>query len=457
MRVTLRLRIAAAFAIGMAAVLVATGWLLLVRQRQALIDSLDDSLRARAQLIVPNLEAGKGGLSRVRSRLAASDEAFDQLLDPRGHIVDQIYAPRPVVGPTELARTGGHQLIETTVTGQGQSRLLIEPINRGTGRLYLVVGASESDVQEAIDSLLRVLLVIGPLGILATTAAGWFLAGLALRPVERMRRQAEAISGGDLTRRLHVPDTGDELTRLGTTMNAMLDRVESAVEHERRLVDHASHELRTPLGVARAEVELALGRPRSREELEESLRSVGEEIDRVTRLSEDLLVLARTEEGRVPLRRDSVQLQQVIEQGCAAFLDRAEAQGVDLRVEAADCAVDVDADRLGQAVRNLLDNALRHTPAGGSVRVTAGMRGEDVELAVEDSGRGFPEEMLARAFDPFITAGQADGDRAGTGLGLAIVRAVAQSHGGSAVAENIPGGGARVTIVLPARGVRSPV
>jgi signal transduction histidine kinase len=263
-----------------------------------------------------------------------------------------------------------------------------------------------------------------------------------------MRRQTEAIAHEDLGRRLQVPATGDELARLGTTMNSMLDRVEAAVEHERRLVDLTSHELRTPLGVARAEAALALVRRRSRKELEEGMRVVGRQLDWMSRVSDDLLVLARTQRGRVPVRRTAVDLRAMLEQCCDAWLTQARQRGIELALSADEgVVVEVDADRVRQVVGNLLDNALRYTPPGGSVRIDATLDGPQLRIAVEDSGPGFDARVLADAFEPYVR-GNGARTGAGAGLGLAIVQAVAESHGGGAVAENLPGGGARVTVTI---------
>jgi two-component system OmpR family sensor kinase len=414
--------------------------------------SIDDDLQSRAELIGASVDARGHGVAGVPTRFLDSDEEFAQVLDRSGRIVDSSagFTRTPVVRASALPDGGETGYASRTVPVLGACRVAIVPIRRGGRRLFLLVGESTETMQEALTNLLQILLLVVPVGILATTGIGWLLAGLALRPVERMRRKADGISEGDLDRRLPVPSTGDELARLAVTMNAMLDRVEAAVDHERRLVDLASHELRTPLGVARAEVELALARPRSREELETGLRAVGEELDWMTRLSDDLLVLARADQGGMPLRPVPMRVGDILEECAIRYLEQARASGVELRVAADDGIATVDADRLRQAIGNLLDNALRHTAVGGWVSVHGEVAGGHVRISVEDSGEGFPDDVLDHAFDPFTTH---DGDRQGTGLGLAIVRAVARSHGGTVVAENMPGGGARVAMVLPSTGV----
>jgi signal transduction histidine kinase len=438
----------------MTVVLIAAGWLLYTRERTALQGGLDDELQARVNAVAPYIRRNPRR-ARIPDTLTLDpEEGFFLVLTRRGAVVDAFpkghRAPfRP--SPDELRQATGEGLLLTReLPGIGPARVFVQPI-AGRDRRYVLVGAlSFSDIDDALSSLTRVLLVVLPLGVAGTTLVGWLLAGLALRPVERMRRESEAIAEEELGRRLQVPATGDELARLATTMNSMLDRVEGAVEHERRLVDLTSHELRTPLGVARAEAALALARRRTRAELEEAMRVVATRLDWMSRLSDDLLVLARSERGRVPVRRTAIDLRALLEGSCEAWLAQAGERGIELTLAVAEgVEVAVDADRVRQAVGNLLDNALRHTPTGGSVRVGASVAGPALRIEVEDSGPGFDPRVLPDAFQPYVR-GNGEAAGSGAGLGLAIVQAVAESHGGGAVAENLPGGGARVTVTMSA-------
>ena len=221
---------------------------------------------------------------------------------------------------------------------------------------------------------------------------------------------------------------------------------------ERRLVSDASHELRTPLANLKAELDLALRKARSAEELSAALLSAAEETDRLARLSEDLLVLARTEKGRIPVRREDQDLSQLLQDTIMSFAGRAEARGVALEASFMNgLTANVDHVRIRQAAGNLIDNALRHTPSGGRVTVDL-TRGEGmVRIGVADTGDGFAPRFLERAFEPFSRSdrarARADG---GAGLGLAIVKAVAEAHGGSVEATNRPEGGAMVVLRIPA-------
>jgi heavy metal sensor kinase len=275
--------------------------------------------------------------------------------------------------------------------------------------------------------------------------AGWIVSGRALRPVERIRREASAISATELDHRLTAPPTNDEIRRLAETLNEMLARLEAATERERRFLDDASHELRTPLTALKSELDLTRSRPRSPDELAAALVSASEETDRLVRMSEDLLVLSRAHGGRLPVHPDRTSLRDLVTSASKLFHALAESSGVSIDVTAPDVTVFVDRSRVRQAIDNLLDNAVRHSPRGGAVRVHAGTDNGSVRIVVEDEGPGFPAGFEQRAFEPFQRAAKRT---EGAGLGLAIVKAIAESHGGSVSADNKPDGGARVVLTL---------
>ena len=271
------------------------------------------------------------------------------------------------------------------------------------------------------------------------------LAGAALRPIEAMRRRAAEISTSSLDERLPVPAANDEVTRLGQTLNAMLTRLEDGLERERRFVADASHELRTPLAMLRTELELALRRARTSEELEQSIRSAAEETDRLSRIADDLLLLARAEQGKLPLQPEPTDLVDVLETVRARFEARAELESRSLSVDVDDSPVArVDRLRLEQALGNLVDNALRH--GDGAITITAATRNATAELHVLDEGAGFPDGFGDKAFEPFSRA-TPSGD--GSGLGLAIVATIVNAHHGEVATAARPGGGADVSIRLP--------
>jgi signal transduction histidine kinase len=261
-----------------------------------------------------------------------------------------------------------------------------------------------------------------------------------------MRARAAKVSAAQPDQRLPVPPTHDEIARLGTTLNEMLDRLGEALEHERSFVADASHELRTPLSILRTELELALAEGRSAEELRGALESAAEETDRLTQLSEDLLTIAQTERGELPLRIGRVELPDVLDGVRSRFSRRAKAEGRAIEVKASQVVIEADRLRLDQAVGSMVDNALRY--GSGRVSLSVAEGDGEVEIHVVDQGPGFPPEFLERAFERFSRAASASRD-GGSGLGLAIVRTVARAHGGEARAANGHAGGADVWLTLP--------
>jgi len=452
-RLPLRLRLTLAFTLSMTIVLAALGAFLYERMGAELLHGIDMDLRGRAGVIVSALsQRGQAPISSGRT-LIDPDEAFAQILDSSGNIVRATRAvatrsmlPAPVVRsirqPTFLTRR--------VSSVDDPARLLAVPVGEPGRRLVLVVGATLGDRSEALHRLLLLLAIGGPAALLLSSAAGCAVAGAALRPVERIRMEAAAISESEPRRRLSVPDSGDELARLGNTLNAMLSRLAEALEREHRFVDEASHELRTPLSILKAELDLALSRQRSPAQLEATVRAAAAETDRLVQLAEDLLVLARTRRGRLPLRRSPVSLLHLLTQASAPYQAQAHAAGSSIEVTAPDQRVRVDPVRLRQAVHNLLDNAIRH--GGGTEPIVVSGRRDNgvVQIEVTDGGPGFPQPVLDRAFEGFSRGSSSPGSQAGTGLGLAIVKAVAEAHGGHATAANAPSGGARVVLVLKA-------
>jgi heavy metal sensor kinase len=449
-RLSLRLRLTLVFALAMAVVLAGVGAFLYVRLGDSLLEQLDESLAARADTLAAAVRNGE-----AEQTLEGGEDEFAQVLAPDGDVVAATPGfETPLLVPRQRAAVaGGGMLTETEISPPGEdesetARLLARPVEQ---RL-IVVGASLEDRADALEGLLAQLLLGGPLALLLASAAGYLLAGAALRPVDAMRRRAAKISAETPGERLPLPQAYDEIHRLGETLNAMLDRLEAGVRRERRFVADASHELRTPLALLQTELELALRRPRTREELEGALRSASEEVDRLARLAEDLLLLTSTDEGRLPLRPSRFAARELLDGVARRFAARAAAAGRTIEVgQAAEGEMEGDRLRLEQALGNLIDNALRH--GSGQVRLDAASENVRVVLRVSDEGEGFPPAFLAHAFERFSRVDAARTTR-GAGLGLAIVDAVARAHGGEALARNRPAGGAEVTVAVPSAGVR---
>ena len=453
MRLPIRVRITAAFAAVMLILLAVIATLAYRRMGAALLDEIDSGLRFRAGAVADTTRAQS--IEVPDQRLQEPREAFEQFLSEDGQVLRATRGfTRPLLRPSALAGLTGPTLLDRNVPGvAAPTRLLALPLaserragtqRAGTRRAaFLVVGVSTSDRLDGLDELAEVLLIGGIAAVTLACVAAWFVAGWALRPVDRMQRQAAAITASGLDNRMSVPRTRDELHRLARTLNDMLDRLDRSASAERRFLERASHELRTPLAALRAEIDLALRRRRSAAELAAALRNASEETDRLARLADDLLVLARAEDGRLPLHREPTQVPELLESSAALFAARATELGVELTVRSSAATVEADPLRLRQLIVNLLDNALRHTPPGGTVGLAATADDHTVRIAVSDSGPGLTSPLTL-------------GDDA-PGLGLRIVRAVATSHGGHIETSTAAGGGARVDVVLPANPRAAPV
>jgi two-component system OmpR family sensor kinase len=439
-RIPLRVKLTLAFTGAMAVLLAAAGILLSLLVARNLDSTIDAGLAARAgdQAAVA---IASNGASNVR--LERSGEAFAQVLLNGRLTATTLGAGRaPLLSPAQLREAARRPLIAERQVRTAQLRMYARP----AGRYVVIVGESLTQREKALDSLRALLLVGGPLALLIASLVGYAMAAAALRPVERMRRRATAISAAETAERLPVPLANDEIGRLGRTLNEMLSRLEAAFSRERAFVSDASHELRTPLAILRTELELALRGEHTRVELEDALRSAAEETERLSNLAEDLLVIARSDQGRLPVRIEDLDAGEVLARVAGRFQTRARVEGRPLNPDPSPgVVVRADPARLEQALANLVDNALSY--GAGAVELSATASNGTIEIHVRDEGRGFPPAFLPRAFERFTRADEAR-SRGGTGLGLAIASAIAGAHGGSAHAENLEPG-ADVWIALP--------
>jgi signal transduction histidine kinase len=449
----IRLRVAAAFAVAMALVLILAGCLIYLRLASHLARVLDLQLQVRAQDVAVVVREGAGLGETGGVQFFEKGESYAQLLDGSGRVLQAtpLLGDDPLLSRIETLRAleGAIFANRGPVPGLDEpSRILATPVTIRGERLVLLVGATREERSETLRSLRNELLIAGPIALLLATLAGYALAGLSLRPVDTMRRRAAVISAEIPGERLPVPRTGDEIERLGETLNEMLARLEAALERERDFVADAGHELRTPLALLRTELELALRHGGSPEELRTAVRTSSEEVDRLAQLAEDLLLIARSDRGRLPLRLEELDASELLGSVARRFEWRAQEAGRRLSFEdvAAGLQVLGDRIRLEQALGNLVENALRH--GGGEVRLSASAADGSVELHVVDEGDGFSPDFLERAFERFTRSDQAR-SRGGAGLGLSIVRVIAEAHGGRAHVGNRDRGGADVWVVLP--------
>ena len=381
-------------------------------------------------------------------------DALMQLLDPEGRLRSRALRPALPLSPeARVNALRGAPTLETVELGTGeQARLLTMPVVRA-GRIVDMVQVAMPlrRTRQALVRYVQTLLVLLPLGAVLSAIGGWLLARRALRPVDRMSHSALEISAQDLSRRLELRGTHDEIDRLAETLNAMLARLEAAFVEMQRFTADAAHELRTPLTALRGGIEVALRAERSREDYRGVLTSSLEEVEQLIRLTEDLLLLSRSTMG-LSAARQPVDLEPLCLEALELGVRLAKGKGVSVSMGATvPAVVQGDAGALRRAVLNLVDNAVKYTPAGGSVVVSLERSGERVWIVVEDTGIGIDPADAERIFEPFVRldAGRSR-DTGGTGLGLAIARSIVLAHRGTLEVETRAGGGSRFTIDLPA-------
>jgi signal transduction histidine kinase len=338
----------------------------------------------------------------------------------------------------------------------GDVRYYLRPITEaGPTVRWVLAGASTAGLLIGADRLLGAMLVIAPVILAASILIGYLLVGTTLRPVENIVDEVEAITDGrSLHRRLAVPRSGDEFARLSSTLNAMLARLERSFVSLRRFTADASHELKTPLTVLRSGIERAITHPEAPREVLVVLEETLIEVKRMTELVDSLLTLARADEGRAPLHLEQLDLRALLPEIAETAGMLGEQAGVQVRVDVPDHAVTLEADpgRIHQMLMNLLTNAIKYTPRGGSVSIVSSLADGHVVVDVRDTGIGIAPGDLPHVFDRFWRADQArsrTGERPGAGLGLAICKWIAEAHGGAIAVQSRPGRGTTFTVTLP--------
>jgi len=325
------------------------------------------------------------------------------------------------------------------------------PLDPESETAVLVIGRPTDSMLSSLRALRNTLIFAIPLTLLLSGTGGLFLVRRALRPVDRIIATTRTIEETDLARRVPV-QSSDELGRLGRTINSMLDRLEEAFARQRQFTDNASHELRTPLSVIEAEATLALMRERDSEEYREALATIAEESASMHKLINQLLTLARGDSlDRESFETEVIDLGSVVTDVSAALEPLAKERGIELSGERSVVHIDGDPVRVRQLVVNLLDNAIRYTEQGGSVRADLDAEGADAVLRVKDSGIGIAPEHLDRVFERFVrldSSRHRGGEASGSGLGLAICRQIVSLHGGAIEVESTPGQGSTFIVRL---------
>jgi two-component system OmpR family sensor kinase len=446
--------------------LLAAGTLL----RRGAVASVDAVLRVRANRLAGEVSAGQppassiatsgadvavGGGRRGRDDDVQSVDSFSILYQPDGRPHSPAGAPigyRPLTAAA-LARARARAELVTVPERDERLRVLALPVPGPGGTWVVTVGTSLAPATEATGQTFRDLELAVPALVALTTLGAWFLAGAALRPVEAMRAEADALGSERASQaRITVPDRAAELASLARTFNQLLDRLHRSLARQRDLVADAGHELRNPLAVLRAELELADDPGQSRADLAESVRHASREVERLSTLADDVLFLARADGAGPLIAAAPADVGAVLAEAGRAWHARVASQGRRLRTSCDGAVVAViDPAALRRAVDNLIANAVAAAPPGGQVTLTAHPEGAAVLVVVADDGPGFPPAFLPVAFGRF-TRPEEDRRHAagGAGLGLAIVAEIVHAHGGTVVAANRSPTGAEVTLRLPA-------
>lgn len=459
----LRVRLTLWYGSALALVLIIFSVVLYVITARNLRDDVDQSLEETATAAVRSLEE-RGFLPLIDEEellsqfpeLARIDKFF-QIFSPSGTIT--IRSPNIRQHEVPLSRTALEAALNSQTVLESAKyphepplRLISVPIIHQGNLLYIVqVGTSMEAIEDTLRRFLILLIVAMPIALAVSLAGGWFLAGRALRPVDAITLAAQRIAGGDLSQRLTMPAAPDEIGRLAGTFNNMIGRLDASFRQIRQFTSDASHELRTPLTVMKGETELVLRRPRPLEDYQSVLESNLEEIDRMTRIVEELLFLSRADMGEVKMESRPVVLEALVED----IHRQATLLGQDRSIEVVlgtvmPALVQGDELRLRELLLNLVENAVKYSHPGGKIEIGLVTDGQQAIISVSDRGIGIAPEDHRKIFDRFFRTDEARAHtKKGTGLGLAICAWIAESHKGRISVKSNVGQGSTFTVTLP--------
>jgi heavy metal sensor kinase len=467
---SVRARLTFYYVIALGVALVFVGGLIYILLARALYTLIDDNLDALIQTadnsLRNDLAEGQSIEDAARSTAAELASRLQMLViyDGDGRLLaderrdDELDDPLDVSLPPLDEIPSAHVLYVTRAEEGDEDdrhRLGIRRLTISPGVPYVVMaGSSLEPTDEELEALRRILFYVGPLALALAGIGGWFLAHRSLSPVVAMADRARRIGVEDLTARLPVANPDDELGRLALTFNELLGRLETSLTQQRQFMADASHELRTPVTTARTAVNVALQRPhRDEPEYRETLAIVERQTVRLSRVVEDMFTLARADAGNYPARRDAMYLEELAEEMVKAARVVASTKDVEVTFEPAPSSPFVgDEDLLRRLIGNLLDNAVRHTPPGGTVDLALRTTASSYEFVVHDTGPGVPPEDQPHIFERFFRADRSrsrDLGDGGAGLGLSLARWIARQHGGDVRLTTSSAAGSTFTVQLP--------
>jgi signal transduction histidine kinase len=415
-------------------------------QRSLLTRGIDEALRQQADNLQPDI--ARGGFGTELPGAGDTEDKFLQLLDDQGHVVAASPNLQGMTAATPPLAPGAKENFRTVsrlALSAHHFRVLARPVKSGSGVQTLVAAKNLDDVNESVRILTTLLGLAIPVVVTLLALLVWWLTGRVLRPVESIRSEVASIQGTELHRRVPVPGSHDEISRLAQTMNVMLDRVEHAIERQRRFVADASHELRSPLTRIRSDLEVGIAHPHTLDP-ESVYRSLLADTVSLQELVGDLLLDARSQSGSISSPTAPVDLDDLVLDEARRLRERGRVRVDASAVSAA--RVLGDPKQLARAIRNLTSNAERHA----ATTVTLGLQEtpEHSVLVVADDGPGIPVQHHATVFQRFTRLDEARSrDVGGSGLGLAIVHDIVAHHGGTIVIASSDGEGARFVVTLP--------
>jgi signal transduction histidine kinase len=463
--VSLRLSLTLTYTILLTLTLASFGLVLYFMMRQNVEQEMDRRLRIRAQQVSATIwpqsdSLTAGDLTAASLDLSpladlAAQTLYVQVLDRSGEVLatsDNLEGLSLPVQDAELQKaiSDGPTMDNLQLGGAGKVRMLSSPIRAADGQIVgvLQVGQSRTAADDTMEALRLRLLMLGLGAVVVAGASGWLVADRGLRPLSLMAGKAKDFADRrNFAGRLQITRRHDEVGKLASTIDRLLETVEGTLGLHRQFLADTSHELRNPLLAIRTNLEL-LGRMPLGESRDECVREATHQVERMSRLVADLLLLARAESGQI-IERRAVPLRPLLERAVGEARKRAAGQTVELCIEN-DVSVLGDGERLHQIFTNLLDNALRYTPPPGRIELSLRRENGWARVDVDDTGTGIATEHLPKVFDRFYQVDQRNG--AGSGLGLAIVKHLSEAHGGTAVVQSQPGAGSCFTVRLPILG-----
>jgi heavy metal sensor kinase len=453
---SLRVRLTVWYVLLLAIILAAFSAGLYLAVRSNIYGNLDDSLDARSQVLGAAVTFDGNGptLSGADAPADPQGETFARVFDSSGQVTfDNTNANTATTIDQRIITAALHGQTTRANASSKEENLLVltRPITRdGATAGVLQVGISREDARDTLSALLFVLAVGYPLTLILASAGGVFLAGRALAPIDRLTRVARRISAEDLHQRIDLEVPDDEVGRLARTFNDMIARLDDAFERQRQFTAHASHELRTPLTVIKGQTEVALQRDRDVESYQRILEGVNLQVDRMIRMSQSLLVLARADAGQLLPSSEPVEIGGVVREAVDQLLPAAEAKSIEIAAAGTPATTSGDRDLLLQLLLNLLDNAVKYTPDYGFIRISWS-GGDEIRIDVSDTGQGIPDADLPHIFERFYRADKSrTGTNAGAGLGLSIASWIAEAHGGRLDVQSKEGLGSTFSVRLPA-------